>query len=161
MFSEHGIPEVLHSDIGPQYASVQFANFCTSWGISHKTSSPHYLQSNRFAKACVKFAKHALQGAKYSGANPHLALVALQAMPIDENSCLQQNCCTNTDSEQPFLPRYATVTQQPCKSMSRLTHAPKLSNHRLINAAKHLPPCMLVNQLQHTTLFKSFGFLLL
>ena len=28
MFSEHGIPEVLHSDNGPQYASAQFADFC-------------------------------------------------------------------------------------------------------------------------------------
>ena len=83
MFSEHGIPEVLHSDNGPQYASVQFANFCTSWGISHETSSPHYLQSNGFAKACVKSAKHALQQAKYSGADPHLALLALRATPIN------------------------------------------------------------------------------
>ena len=61
MFSEHGIPEVFCSDNGPQYASVQFANFCTSWGISHETSSLHYLQSNGFAEACVKSAKHALQ----------------------------------------------------------------------------------------------------
>ena len=38
----------------------------------------------------------------------------------------------------------------PYMSMSRLTHAPKLPNHRLINAAKHLCPCMLVNHLQHT-----------
>ena len=83
MFSEHGIPEVLCSDNSPQYVSVQFANFCMSWGISHKTSSPHYLQSNGFAKACVKSAKHALQRAKYSGANPHLALLALRAMPIN------------------------------------------------------------------------------
>ena len=30
MFAEHGIPEVLHSDNGPQYASAQFANFCIS-----------------------------------------------------------------------------------------------------------------------------------
>ena len=77
MFSEHGIPEVLRSDNGPQYASVQFADFCMSWGISHKTSSLHYLQSNGFPKACVKSAKHALQRAKYSGADPHLALLAL------------------------------------------------------------------------------------
>ena len=83
MFSEHGIPEVLCSDNGPQYASVQFADFCMSWGISHETSSPHILQSNRFAEACVKSAKHALQQAKYSGANPHIALLALRAMPID------------------------------------------------------------------------------
>ena len=61
MFSEHGIPEVLCSDNGPQYASPQFTDFCIAWGISHETSSLHYLQSNGFAKACVKSAKHALQ----------------------------------------------------------------------------------------------------
>ena len=61
MFSEHGIPEVLHSDNGTQYVSAQFANFCMYWGISHKTSSPHYPQSNGFNEACVKCAKHALQ----------------------------------------------------------------------------------------------------
>ena len=61
MFSEHGIPKVLHSDNGPQYASAQFANFCISWGISHETSSPHYPQSNGFAEACIKSVKHALQ----------------------------------------------------------------------------------------------------
>ena len=83
MFSEHGIPEVLCSDNGPQYASAQFADFCIAWGISHETSSLLYPQSNGFAEACVKSAKHALQWAKYSGANPHLALLALWAMPID------------------------------------------------------------------------------
>ena len=83
MFSDHGIPKVLHSDNGPQYVSAQFTDFCIGWGISHKTSSPHYLQSNRFAEACVKSAKHALQRAKYSGADPHLALLALQVMPIN------------------------------------------------------------------------------
>ena len=61
MFSEHGIPKVLCSDNGPQYASAQFTDFCMSWGISHETSSLHYPQSNGFAKACVKSAKHALQ----------------------------------------------------------------------------------------------------
>ena len=77
MFSEHGIPEILHSDNGPQYASAQFANFCTSWGITHETSSPHYPQSNGFAEACVKLMMHALQHAKYSGANPQLALLVI------------------------------------------------------------------------------------
>ena len=64
MFSEHGIPEALCSENGPQYASAQFANFCMSWGITHETSSPHYPQSNGFAEACVKSIKHALQWAK-------------------------------------------------------------------------------------------------
>ena len=61
MFSEHGIPKVLHSDNGPQYVSAQFADFCISWDITHETSSPHYPQPNGFAKACVKTIKHALQ----------------------------------------------------------------------------------------------------
>ena len=83
MFSEHGIPKALCSDNGPQYASAQFANFCISRGISHETSSPHYPQSNGFTEACIKSIKHALQRAKYSGANPQLALLALRATPND------------------------------------------------------------------------------
>ena len=161
MFSEHGIPEVLHSDNGPQYASVQFANFCTSWGISQETSSLHYLQSNGFAEACVKSAKHALQQAKYSGADPHLALLALQAMPIDSKlpspAELLYQCRLRT-----------TIPAKICNSdpsamqvCEQIDNALKLSNHRLTNTAKHLHPCMLVNQLLHMTPFKRFGFLLL
>ena len=76
MFSEHGIPEILCSDNGPQYASEQFADFCTSLDITHETSSPHYLQSNGFAESCVKSVKHVLQHAKYSSADPQLSLLA-------------------------------------------------------------------------------------
>ena len=83
MFAEHGIPKVLCSDNGPQYASAQFADFCTSWGITHETSSLHYPQSNGFAEACVKSVKYALQKAKYSSAGPQLTLLALWATPID------------------------------------------------------------------------------
>ena len=83
MFSEHGIPKVLCSDNGLQYVSAQFTEFCTSWGITHETSSPHCPQLNGFVEVCVKSVKHALQCAKYSGANLQLALLALQASPID------------------------------------------------------------------------------
>ena len=57
--------------------------FHISWGITHKTSSLHYPQSNGFTEACIKSVKHALWWAKDSGANPQLALLALQATPID------------------------------------------------------------------------------
>ena len=70
MFSEHGIPKVLCSNNDPQYASAQFTEFCTSWGITHETSSPHYPQLNGFTEACIKSVKHALQCTKYSNANP-------------------------------------------------------------------------------------------
>ena len=83
MFSENGIPEILCSGNGPQYAGAQFTDFCTSLGIIHETLSPHYPQTNGFAESCVKSVKHALQHAKYSAADPQLALLALQATPID------------------------------------------------------------------------------
>ena len=83
MFSGHRIPEVLHSDNCSQYVSAQFTEFCTSWGITHKTSSPHYPQLNGFAEACMKSVKHVLQHAKFSGTDPQLTLLALQATPIN------------------------------------------------------------------------------
>ena len=83
MISKHGIPEILCSDNGPQYTSAQFTEFCTSWDITHETSSPHYPQSNGFTEACAKSVKHALQCSKYSSADPQLALLVLQATPIN------------------------------------------------------------------------------
>ena len=83
MFLEHRIPKALHSDNSPQYVSAQFTEFCTSWGITHETSSPQYPQLNGFAEACVKSVKYALQHAKYSSANPQLTLLALWTTPIN------------------------------------------------------------------------------
>ena len=39
MFARHAIPEVLVSDIGPQFASAEFASFANWWGFEHVTSS--------------------------------------------------------------------------------------------------------------------------
>jgi len=46
VFSRHGIPEVVCSDNGPQYASSEFTDFATSYDFKHVTSSPHFPQSN-------------------------------------------------------------------------------------------------------------------
>ena len=78
-------------------------------------------------------------------------------MPIDTSFHIQQSCCTNANSEQPFWPRYTTATHQPHMSMSRSTHSLNLLRHRLTYAAKHLCHCMLVNQLQHMTPSKNLG----
>ena len=81
--------------------------------------------------------------------------------PLTPSFHLQQSCCTNANSEQPFQPRYTKMTHQPYKSVSRLAHTLRLLNHRLTNAAKHLHHCMLVNQLQCMTPSERFWFLLL
>ena len=64
MFSEHGIPETVRSDNGPQFASHQFAKFAKEWNT---TSSPRNPRSNGQAKAAVKVTKGLLTYAKYSG----------------------------------------------------------------------------------------------
>ena len=160
MFSEHGIPEVLYSYNGPQYASAQFADFCISWGISHETSSLHYPQSNSL--------RHASSLSNMHSKEPN-TVVLIHSLPCQHSKLhpstpsfhLQQSCCTNADSEQPPQPRYTTATHQPYTSVGRLKHALRLLNHRLTNAAKHLCHCMVVNQLQCMTPSKRVGFLLL
>ena len=62
--ARHGIPEVVVSDNGPQFASEDFATFATSWDFHHVTSSPGYPQSNGPAKKTVQTAKNILSRAK-------------------------------------------------------------------------------------------------
>ena len=40
LFAHYGRPEVVRSDNGPQYTSVEFAEFSTKYGFPHVTSSP-------------------------------------------------------------------------------------------------------------------------
>ena len=99
-FCDHGTPEVIHTDKGPQYPSVAFADCSIEWGLTHETFSPHYPQSNGFAELCVKIVKHTLQHAKYNGTNPRIALHHLKATPVDAKhsspSKMLYNCKIST-----------------------------------------------------------------
>ena len=57
IFAHHGIPEVLHSDNGPQYSSIYMKEFASTYGFEHITSSPHYPKSNGLAERTVKTIK--------------------------------------------------------------------------------------------------------
>ena len=83
LFSEHGIPQTIRSDNGPQFASHQFTEFPKEWNFDHTTSSPRNPRSNSQAKAAVKVTKGLLTHAKYSGQDPYLALLAYRSTPID------------------------------------------------------------------------------
>ena len=56
-FCHTAVPDVLWSDGGPQFTSSHLAEFLTTWGVSHITSSPHYPQSNGKVEATVKSMK--------------------------------------------------------------------------------------------------------
>ena len=44
IFARHGIPEIVISNNGPQYASAAYTQFSQEYGFSHITSSPLYLK---------------------------------------------------------------------------------------------------------------------
>lgn len=69
IFARHGIPEVVRSDNGPQFASEGFQAFAQGWGFDHVTSSPRFPQSNGVAERAVRTIKNLL---KKSG-DPYLA----------------------------------------------------------------------------------------
>ena len=57
IFSEFGKPLVFRSDNGPCYSSQEFKFFMQNWQVEHRTSSPHYPQSNGLAESMVKVSK--------------------------------------------------------------------------------------------------------
>ena len=63
-FCDHGTPEVLCTNNGPQYASAAFADCSIEWGFTYETSSPYYPQANGFAESCVKLSNIHCIGAK-------------------------------------------------------------------------------------------------
>ena len=82
LFSVHGQCQVLHSDNGPQYSSVEFKRFVEEWDIVHITSSPRYAQSNGFIEKMVGVVKNIIKKAKMSKSNIHKALLAYRACPL-------------------------------------------------------------------------------
>ena len=78
IFSRHGIPEVLRSDNGPQFDSQEMSAFASSYGFQHKTSSPHYSQSNGQAERAIKTVKRLLK----KSSDPHMALLIYRSTPL-------------------------------------------------------------------------------
>ena len=74
VFARYGIPDVLVTDNGPQFASAEFAVFAKTWMFKHTTSSPYHPQSNGKAKTAVKQVKRLFTKCKESGMYVNLRL---------------------------------------------------------------------------------------
>ena len=85
IFDEHGIPERLISDNGPQFRSEQFQVISARYGFDDVTSSPLYPRSNGFMERTVQTVKKLFTKAKEDGGDPLLAMLCLRTIPIDHN----------------------------------------------------------------------------
>ena len=83
MFARFGLPDVLVTDNGPQFASAEFAVFVRKKGITHLTSSPHYAQSNGKSENAVKTLKLIFAKAKQSGESEYMALLDWRNTPSE------------------------------------------------------------------------------
>ena len=80
IFAQHGIPESLISDNGPQYSAELFNDFSREYGFTHITSSPHYPQGNGATERGVGTVKTLLSK---SSDDPYSALLAYHATPLE------------------------------------------------------------------------------
>ena len=83
IFSEHGIPQRVVTDNGPQYDSDTYRKFAKEWCFDHVTSSPHYPKSNGFTECTVRTVKITMKKAKSSKLDPYLALLCIRTTPVD------------------------------------------------------------------------------
>lgn len=83
IFARFGIPRIVMTDNGPQFASAEFAAFAKSWGFVHQTSSPGYPQSNGKAENAVKTVKRLFTKCKASGQSEALALLDWRNTPTE------------------------------------------------------------------------------
>ena len=75
IFAEHGIPERLSTDNGPQYTSQEFYDLMQAYGVEQNTSSPMYPQSNGSAERMVQTIENILKKCDEEGEDPYLGLL--------------------------------------------------------------------------------------
>ena len=115
LFSRYGVPDVLISDNGPQFASEEFSKFARRWGFEHTTSSPHYPQSNGKAENAVKTIKRLFAKCRESGCSEFMALLDWRNTPtegVESNPAqrfLGRRCKTLLPTHKALLvPQYPT-----------------------------------------------------
>ena len=81
IFARHGIPEIVISDNGPQFASKEFAEFAAKWEFSHITSSPRYPKANGMDERTVQTIKKLLEKSDKNNEDPYLAILAHRSCP--------------------------------------------------------------------------------
>ena len=84
LFAVEGAPERVQTDNGAPFFSGEFAEFMTSYGIEHYTSSPIYAPSNGFIERQVQSVKRCMVKALELKKPLLFAIADLRATAIDD-----------------------------------------------------------------------------
>ena len=84
IFSQHGIPETVLSDNGPQYASDEFKKFAKQWEFKHITSSPLHSQPNGKVENAVGTCKMIMKKAESAKTDVYLPILHFRNTPTAE-----------------------------------------------------------------------------
>ena len=82
-FARHGIPEIVVTDNGPQFAGGEFERFATQWQFHHITTSPRYPQANGKVENTVKTCKSILKKAKETNQDVCMSLLDFRNTPSE------------------------------------------------------------------------------
>ena len=80
-FARYGVPKMVVTDSGTQFAAGEFAKFTAKWGIHHVMSTPGHHQANSKAESAVKIVKRMMRKAVAEGEDQYEALLELRSTP--------------------------------------------------------------------------------
>ena len=137
IFSRYGIPEVVISDNGPQFACQEYRKFASQWGFIHHTSSPHYPKGNGTAEAAVKQAKKIFKKSE----DPWLAVLENRNIPDQLASPNEKLISRRTRSTIPTHPDLLKPKVVPIKEIIDGSVEKKRENKKYYDRrSKQLPP---------------------
>lgn len=130
MFARYGVPNVIVSDNGPQFASAEFRAFAAKWGFQHVTSSPRYPQSNGKAENAVRTIKRLFTKCRHAKQSEYQALLDWRNTPTEgvgsspAQRFLGRRCRTLLPvTERMLKPEYDTHTDYRALSGKRAKQA--------------------------------------
>ena len=140
VFAAQGIPDVVISDNGPQFASYEFTEFATEYGFTHVTSSPKHPQTNGEAERAVKTFKQLLKKNK----DPYMALLMYRASPLQNGfSPAELLMGRKLQTKTPVLPKLlkpATPDHTSIENKETLMKAKRCENYNQRHAARIQSP---------------------
>lgn len=75
--ARHGIPEVLHSDNGPEFSTMEFSTVCQTVSIPACYFITNFFQTNGLVKRTLQTVKKLVKKVYKENKDPYLAILEL------------------------------------------------------------------------------------